>query len=113
MSNNYHPDKWILVEIKGDNPHYKAFGCWSGGYLHGDSWRMNSGITEVYETDTSYVFVGSSGSKYHCAKEMYGLNVTGAGVLKQFEERYPGKFLPMYSKPDVMNLKYLKEKDNG
>ena len=112
MSNNYHPDRWILVEIKGDDPHYKVFGCWSGGYLDGDSWRMNSGITEVHETDTSYNFVGSSGSTYYCNKESYGLTAYGGGVVAQYENKLKGKFVPLYEQPDVMKLEYLKEKDN-
>ena len=111
MSNNYHPDKWILIEIKGDDPHYRVFGCWLGGYLDGDSWRMNSGITEVYETDTSYNFVGFSGSTYFCNKESYGLTLYGAQVVAQYEEKLKGLFVPLSEQPDVMSLNYLKEKD--
>ena len=113
MGNNYHPNRWILIKIKGDDPHYKVFGCWSGGYLDGDSWRMNSGITEVHETDTSYNFVGSSGSTYLCNKESYGLTSYGAQVVAQYEEKLKGKFVPLRMEPDVMLLDYLKEKDDG
>lgn len=109
--NNYHPNRWIIVQIKGDDPHYRVFGSWSGGYLDGDSWRMNSGITEVHETDTTYNFMGSSGSTYFCNKESYGLTLYSAGVLAQYEKKLKGKFAPLYDKPDVMSLKFLGAED--
>ena len=45
----YTPDGWMIVKITGTNPHYRVFGSWRGGYLSGDSWRMNSGIISVKE----------------------------------------------------------------
>jgi len=60
---------------------YKVFATWSGGYLSGDSWRTNSCISKVEETDTHYIFRGYSGSVYECHKEAYGMTVYGASVL--------------------------------
>ena len=66
----YTPDNWVIVEIADkDTTFYKVLGGWSGGYLDGDSWRMNSGITEVDEKEDCYLFHGQSGSVYKCWKE--------------------------------------------
>jgi len=62
MSNTYHPDKWVVFELKGDDPHYRVLAGFYGGYLDGDHWRLNSGITKV-EADGDYLlFEGQSGS---------------------------------------------------
>lgn len=83
----------MLVEIKGKSPHHRVFGSWSGGYLDGDSWRMNSGIESVIEEDDHYLFIGSSGSTYACHKDMYGANVYGMGVAKSYEEKLKPDFV--------------------
>jgi hypothetical protein len=56
---DYNPDKWMVVKITGNDspPVYKVFACWAGGYLDGDSWKLNSGITTVKE-NTDYYFFG-------------------------------------------------------
>lgn len=81
------PDKWLILKV---NDHYRVFGTWSGGYLDGDSWRMNSGITKVEEDDEHYLFTGSSGSVYKCRKTAYGSTGYGYSVIdtytKQAEE---------------------------
>ncbi len=43
------------------------------GYLDGESWKLNSGIKRVEETDDKYIFHGVSGSEYHCKKTYYGV----------------------------------------
>ena len=64
------PDNWVIVEIADkDATFYKVLGGWSGGYLDGDRWRINSGITEVEEKEGHYLFYGQSGSVYKCWKE--------------------------------------------
>ena len=66
----YTPDNWVIVEITyKDTAFYKVLAGWGGGYLDGDSWRMNSGITEVEEKEDYYLFYGQSGSVYKCWKE--------------------------------------------
>ena len=68
---NYKPDNWVVIKMDGDNPHYRVLAGWSGGYLHGDSWRINSCITRVEDDGDCYNFYGSSGSCYSCYKESY------------------------------------------
>ena len=80
----YHPDKFVLVKITSDEEpkgFYRVFASWYGGYLHGDSWKMNSGCTSVETMDNYYIFTGESGSKYICHKDTYGCTGYSASVL--------------------------------
>ena len=87
----YSPDNWVIIEIKGDDPHYRVLAGWSGGYLDGDSWRMNSGITG-YEFDGDYWhFRGSSGSVYKCYVDSYGLRMNIAGIWEALKKRHGEK----------------------
>lgn len=79
--NEYNPDKWVIIKINGAENLYKVAGFWSGGYLDGDSYRINSGIEKIKEIDDAYEFYGYSGSKYICKKGAYGTNVYGAYIL--------------------------------
>ena len=54
---------------------------WTGGFLDGDSWQLNSGIVKVEETPRQFIFHGQSGSIYQCAKHAYGLTSYGSAVL--------------------------------
>jgi len=79
----YTPDKWLVVKIEGGEfpLTYKVFACWHGGYLDGDSWKLNSGITEVTKEDNFFLFKGYSGSVYKCHEKSYGLHNYGSMVL--------------------------------
>ena len=79
----YNPDKWVIVKISSDKgtPIYKVFACWYGGWSGSDSWKLNSGITEVSLEGYVYSFSGASGSVYECHKDTYGTNMYGSGVL--------------------------------
>jgi hypothetical protein len=79
----YYPDGWTIVKVEGSDPHYRVFGSWSGGYLDGDSWRLNSGITRCIKEQGNYIFEGTSGSIYICHEAGYGrLNAFSHGVLQ-------------------------------
>ena len=86
--NQHIPDKWVVVKIKGkDYPlTYKVFGCWFGGYLDSNSWKLNSGIKSVTESKHYYLFQGFSGSVYKCNKDTYGTHMYGHGVLQDIIE---------------------------
>ena len=63
----YSPDRWVIVKLDHkENSTYKVLGGWSGGYLDGDSWRLNSGIESYEQQGKKIVFKGYSGSEYHC-----------------------------------------------
>ncbi len=88
----YQPDRWMLIKITGNDPHYRVFGSWYGGYGGGDSWRMNSGITQLIEEDDHYLFIGSSGSTYACHKDAYGANMYGYGVAESYKKKLEPQF---------------------
>lgn len=75
------PDSWVILKITSKDVIYKVFATWKGGYLDGDSWRMNSGISEVIETKKYYDFRGYSGSSYICVKGRYGASGYTKSVL--------------------------------
>lgn len=92
MSNEYTPDSWVVIRMTNkDEVIYKVLAGWSGSYLYGDSWRLNSGITEARYDVASDVwkFIGSSGSVYRCNPEQYGLKVATYPVWQQMLKKYP------------------------
>jgi len=78
----YNPDRWLMVRLSNDGKvHYRVFATWAGGYLDADEWKLNSGVTQLKETETHYLFEGSSGSVYKCGKKSYGSTGYGFGIL--------------------------------
>jgi hypothetical protein len=76
------PERWVILRLPDNN--YKVFGTWSGGYLDGDRWKLNSGIEKVDQDDDFYYFTGFSGSCYKCNKRSYGVaNLYGQFVLNK------------------------------
>lgn len=62
----YNPDYWQVIKVTSTEGKvfYKVFGTWVGGYVQGESWRMNSGIKSVEEEGDYLLFHGFSGSTY-------------------------------------------------
>lgn len=88
----YTPDNWVVLKIKkGDSYFYKVLGGWSGGYTHGSSWRINSGVASVDESGDYYLFRGYSGSTYRCHKESNCVRMNIAGVLDSLQIRHGDK----------------------
>ena len=86
----YNPDNFVVLKITHeDQTFYKVLGGWYGGYLDGDSWRLNSGVDRVELENDVYKFYGSSGSVYNCHKSAYGLRMSTAPVWAQMTEKYP------------------------
>ena len=83
------PDKWLGLKISGDDGStcYRIFASWYGGYLSGDSWRMNSGVVKASLIDDLYSFEGSSGSIYLCRKNNYGAGGYAWGVLNDMIDK--------------------------
>ena len=81
------PDKWTVVKITSpQGTVYKVLGSWYGGYLYGNSWRMNSGITKVEKTEHSFLFYGHSGSCYECGFINYGMHMESSGIVEQLRK---------------------------
>jgi ketosteroid isomerase-like protein len=83
----YVPDAWVIVKItpreEGEDAIFKVLGGWSGGYLQGDSWRMNSGITKVEDGGDVWLVHGHSGSVYKLRKGGERVTMIMGGVLAQ------------------------------
>lgn len=99
----YYPDCWVVLKLSQG---YKVLAGWSGGYLDGDSWRMNSGITHVEEKDDRFTFYGVTGSLYVCYKGLYGLRMSNVGVYNALKEKYPDKVFLMPEDTDWMKMKW-------
>ena len=100
---------WVIVKIGGTDPHYRIFGCWTGGYLNGDSWKLNSGIAKVEDRKGYYDFHGSSGSIYQCQKGSYGrLSGYCLTVLETYAQDGVEVFWDL---PDVMNMDWIIDND--
>lgn len=66
----YTPDVWKILEITyEDNTKVsKILAGWYGGYIHGDSWKLSSGITKWSKNKQGYKATNKSGSIYLCNK---------------------------------------------
>lgn len=90
MTNKYIPDKWVVVEITSPNDDEKiqrVLAGWSGGYLHGDSWKLSSGIIGIEEFDDRYEFKNHSGSIYICYKSSHGMTGMMAHKFSYFKSQ--------------------------
>lgn len=110
----YQPDNWVVLKIKpgkGAFPIYKVLAGWSGGYLDGDSWRMNSGITEVKQDGDYYEFYGYSGSCYRCHKNTYRLTMANGGVYNSIKEQeeFDGQIILMPEDTNWIEIEYEKQ----
>jgi hypothetical protein len=84
----YAPDKWVIIKINSKNK-YKVFASWYGGWAGSDSWRINSGISEITEDDNYYFFEGNTGSVYKCHKSGYGTTGYSQTVLDELINSQP------------------------
>ena len=104
----YTPDNWVVIKLDdGKDPHYRVLAGWSGGYLTGDSWRMNSGITKVIEEDDHWLFIGSSGSTYACHKDMYCLRMNNAYVWNSLQKNHADKVELMDEDTDWSKMDWI------
>jgi len=81
MSNK--PDNWVVISIKD---YHKILCGWSGGYLDGDRWRINSGISKITEDDENYYVYGESGSEYICRKGQETLRMNCAHIYETMKD---------------------------
>lgn len=86
----YTPDRWVVLQINNGNEIInKVFAGWYGGYLDGDSWKLNSGNVREEEFDDRWEFTGHSGSVYVCRKDVYGLSGYMSSVLAGWQSQLP------------------------
>lgn len=97
------PERWVILKLP-DNV-YKVFGTWTGGYLDGDRWKLNSGIERVEQDDDFYYFIGYSGSCYKCYKKAYGTATSyGSSILNSIIQQEHVKIELMEDRGDWENL---------
>lgn len=95
----YTPDVWQVIKLHSTEhgTHYRVLAGWYGGYLYGDSWKLNSGITRCEYDDDFWYFYGESGSCYKCHKDAERLSGLTASILssfqKQFEDKKDGSYI--------------------
>jgi hypothetical protein len=84
----YTPDRWIIVKIQsvGKEPYYRVLAGWYGGFIHGDSWKLSSGIEKTIDRGTHYEMLQSSGSTYLCPKGSHGCSAYMASIYQGFAE---------------------------
>ena len=78
----YYPSSWIVFKVK-ETGLYKLLGgsLVSDGYLNDKSWRVNSGITHIEDDGQNWLFHGTSGSVYVCAKTAYAMRMAMGKVF--------------------------------
>ena len=101
MSGQYKPNNWVILKVK-ETGLFKVLGGWSGGYLDGDYWRLNSGITKVDLDGNYWLFYGNSGSIYKCHKDSYRLSLATSGIYRQLDEE--GLVSLLSDREDWLNL---------
>jgi len=81
----YSPSAYRVILIDApEGQLIKLFASWSGGYLDGDSYRINSGTDMIFGSDGHWFFQGFSGSIYKLRKDSTGhLNSYTCGVYNR------------------------------
>lgn len=113
MKDLYRPDAWVVVKITNkEEVLHKVVAGWSGSYLYGNSWKINSGIKGVTYEDGCYRFFGFSGSIYECRENGYGLRVCNAIGYEQLEracEKYGSEVEILDEETDWLNYKFYEK----
>ena len=87
---NYTPERWVVLDINnGNETIQKVFAGWYGGYLDGESWKLNSGNVSEEEFEDRWEFTGYSGSVYICYKHAYGMSAYMSNILANWQSQLP------------------------
>lgn len=111
----YVPDSWVIVEINSQQHGkiQKVLAGWYGGYLYGESWKLNSGIEDVQIDGKVYNFIGHSGSVYSCYHANERLSGYLNSVYMSLEKDLKELGATIRIVPVEEFLKDLKEKKNN
>ena len=103
---SYIPNNWVVIKVNliDGEPLYKVLAGWSGSYMEGSSWQLNSGIVKVEDDGDYYLFHGNSGSIYKCHKDQYCLRTSTIGIWNMMQEKYPGQLEMMDENTDWFKL---------
>lgn len=78
------PDRYALIHYITEDL-YAILSGWSGGYLHGDSWRRSSPISSVEAVDDGYM-VKTGSSVYLLRHKANGLTGMSGSVWASIAE---------------------------
>lgn len=115
MTFDYQPDRWVMLKISHENNCvYKVLASWYGGYLGGDSWKLNSGVTSIKTDGDYYLFTGSSGSVYKCNRYQYGMSGYTTGIYQSLINKITSADVSvsielMDEKFDFVSIDYLND----
>ena len=103
---DYTPDKWAIVHItsKDHPPIDKVVGSWYGNFTGGDSWRINSGIEKVVDTENVYEVHGYSGNVYYCKKGCEGMSAYTEMVMNNMATQLEEGGLGMMKVIDIKEI---------
>jgi hypothetical protein len=85
----YTPQRWVLLKLTNKETgevHQRVFAGWFGGFAHGDSWRLNSGVVDTHEYDKYFVFTSASGKEYICYKNSQGTEAMSMYMLNVLDD---------------------------
>tara|TARA_Y100001963_G_scaffold160161_1_gene268471 strand:- start:2777 stop:3115 length:339 start_codon:yes stop_codon:yes gene_type:complete len=109
----YYPDNWVLVKlITPKETLYKVLGGWSGSYLEGTSWRLNSGIKEMVfnPEENVYEAYGYSDSVYILHPVSEGHRMATAGIVESLQKQ--AEIREGITVEEITLEQYLKETQN-
>jgi len=100
----YSPDSYRVILIEtATGQLVKLFSSWSGGYLDGDSYRLNSGTEVIIEEENNYFFYGFSGSIYKLSKFTQGsLTSYSAGIYNRILQQTCVKEISVQQAIDIL-----------
>lgn len=102
---DYYPDKYCILKLTNKETgetHYRVFATFYGGYIYGDSWKMNSGIESAKMLAGGCIeFLGTSGSTYGCNIHSYGVGGWHASVLRSIIEK----------QKDLVDIEVMEDRD--
>ena len=103
---DYTPDKWAIVHITSPDhePIDKVVGSWYGNFTGGDSWRINSGIEKIVDTENVYEVHGYSGSVYYCKKGCEGMSAYTEMVMNNMATQLEEGGLGMMRVIDIKEI---------
>lgn len=107
----YAPDCWVIVRINGSKvprTYYRILAGWYGGFAHGDSWKLSSGIEKVLtkgdDSDAFYEAYNASGSLYVLSEDTERLSSLTRSVYGGYQFGNPEEF-----KLEMLTILELKE----
>lgn len=80
---------WVIIKIQepGEPVLYKLLSGWRGGYLDGDSWKLNSGIVKIEKHEDHFLVHGYSSSIYKCYYEHEGMTSLMGSIYNSYADQ--------------------------